>query len=477
MHRTYDEAKHEMPDVAAFVRKLKTSRDLFANNSGIYITRAPGRLDVMGGIADYSGSLVLEMPIAEAALVALQKQDSRVLNIVSLGELGTGRTNSFEMPLLDFEKDGAVISYGAAQAYFKRDAASSWAAYIAGAFLVLMCEKGVRFRQGARILIDSKVPEGKGVSSSAAIEVAAMSAISAAFDLEIGGRELALLCQKVENLVVGAPCGIMDQMTSACGEADNFLSMKCQPAELLDAIKLPPELSVWGIDSGIRHSVGGVGYGAVRTGAFIGYRIIAELAGLKARPSDVGGVVNVEDDRWKGYLANITPAEFEREFAMHLPREISGEEFLERYRGITDTVTQVLPDRTYPVLFPTTHPIYENRRLHDFADLLNERMTEESLGKLGQFMYDSHASYSACGLGSGGTDLLVELARRSKDLYGARITGGGSGGTVAILGLRDAGPEIRKIAEDYEKQTNYRPLIFSGSSMGAAAFGHMKLGL
>ena len=63
-----------------------------------------------------------------------------------------------------------------------------------------MRERGVLFKQGARILIDSRVPEGKGVSSSAAIEVAVMNAVAAAFDISIAPREMALLCQMVENL-------------------------------------------------------------------------------------------------------------------------------------------------------------------------------------------------------------------------------------------------------------------------------------
>jgi hypothetical protein len=65
--------------------------------------------------------------------------------------------------------------------------------------------------QGLSMLIVSSVPEGKGVSSSAAVGVAAMRALLAAHGVTLPGRELAILCQKVENLVVGAPCGIMDQ--------------------------------------------------------------------------------------------------------------------------------------------------------------------------------------------------------------------------------------------------------------------------
>lgn len=474
MNRINEESKLNLPDVQAFTRIVKTSGE-FSEGSEIYVSRAPGRLDVMGGIADYSGSLVLEMPIREAALVALQKKDERVLKITSLGAEGNNRTHVFQMPIDDFVRNGAPISYSEAQARFRRDAADGWAAYSAGAFLVLMREKNVAFERGATILIDSRVPEGKGVSSSAALEVATMNAVAAAFEIEIDPRELAILCQKVENLVVGAPCGIMDQMSSSCGAENQLLSMICQPAELRGTIGIPESLAVWGIDSGIRHSVGAGDYGSVRTGAFMGYRIIAEIAGLKVKPTEIENVVKIADDKWNGYLANLSPQEFEKDYAAHLPGKISGADFLEKYQGITDMVTRIAPEKIYAVLNPTAHPVYENWRVHRFAELLNKPFSENIFEELGSLMYESHESYTACGLGTGGTDLLIELVKKSKNLYGAKITGGGSGGTVAVLGRKEADGEIQEIARQYEKQTGHRAHIFSGSSLGAAAFGVLKL--
>jgi L-arabinokinase len=208
----------------------------------------------MGGIADYSGSLVLQWPIREATFAALQRDSERKLTLVSLAQ-EAARETRFEMPLADFEADGEPITYDAARSYFQRDPARRWAAYAAGALLVLMRERGVRFGQGARILISSQVPEGKGVSSSAALEVAVMSALAAAFDLVIAPRELALLCQRVENLVVGAPCGVMDQMTRFAARSNSCWRCYCQPAELQGQVALPADLAVWGLDSGVRHSV------------------------------------------------------------------------------------------------------------------------------------------------------------------------------------------------------------------------------
>ena len=446
---------HGLRDVPEFIDTLNShAGEFFDSKSELTITRAPGRLDVMGGIADYSGSLVLELPIAEATFVALQKDDARQLRIVSL--IGDERALNFVMPLAEFERDGNPIVYEEARSYFKNNA---WAAYVAGVFLVLMRERGARFDQGARLLISSRVPEGKGVSSSAALEVATMSAVAAAFDLELSPREIALLCQRVENLVVGAPCGVMDQMTAACGEANQLLSLICQPAELQASIKLPEELAVWGLDSGKAHSIGGGDYGSVRAGTFMGFRIITDVAGS-----------NVD------YLANVTPDEFEEKFASHLPDSMLGEEFLSRYGSTIDPVTTVEPDRTYAIRAPTAHAVYESFRVRQFAHLLQGNLDQAEKIAMGNLMYESHASYSACGLGSQGTDLLVEMVKATgveRGLFGAKITGGGSGGTVAVLGERDAETAVKEVANSYAALTGHQPYIFRGSSPGSAAFGHL----
>ena len=217
MYRITHGTTHNLPDTPAFIETLNQleespvaeARRLFDPKREIVVARAPGRLDVMGGIADYSGSLVLELPLQEATYAALQRDPSRRLRIVSLAE-DSALALAFEMPLADFEGAGDPVDYEAARARFERDPARHWAAYVAGVFLVLMREREFNFQDGARILIASRVPQGKGVSSSAALEVAVMQAVAAAFEITIEAREMALLCQKAGNLVAGAPCGVMD---------------------------------------------------------------------------------------------------------------------------------------------------------------------------------------------------------------------------------------------------------------------------
>ncbi|MET0645938.1 MAG: galactokinase family protein [Pyrinomonadaceae bacterium] len=475
---------HGLADTDDFVRMVRRllageSRStgvLFEGGGPVFVTRAPGRLDLMGGIADYSGSLVLELPIASATHAALQLRAERTLVVVSLPPTDEGQARTFEMPLDDLYDDaGRPLEYADAARYFKRGG-HDWAAYVAGAFLVLARERGTRFERGARVLIRSEVPEGKGVSSSAALEVATMQALAAAYQIELDPRDMAFLCQRVENLVACAPCGVMDQMTSACGEAGKLLALLCQPGELKGTVALPEELEVWGLDSGIRHAVSGADYGTVRTAAFMGYRMIAELAGLRVFDAETRGHVRIQDPEWHGYLANITPAEFEARYASHLPARMSGAEFLERYQGITDPVTAVDPARHYHVRQATQHPVFEHARVRKFAEILEGEDAAARAPELGELMYKSHKSYSACCLGSPGTDELVRLVREAgveSGLCGAKITGGGSGGTVAVLGRKGARRGVEAVTKEYERRTGHAPLIMSGSSPGAAAFGHL----
>jgi L-arabinokinase len=267
-------------------------------------------------------------------------------------------------------------------------------------------------------------------------------------------------------------------MTAACGEANRLLALLCQPAELQGPIAIPDELAVWGIDSGIRHSVSGADYGSVRVGAFMGYRMIADSAGLKVDAANETGRVVIRDHRWNGYVANVAPSQFEQYYRAALPERIGGGEFLAHFGGTSDAVTRIDAGRDYAVRQPTAHPIYEHFRVRAFAELLANVASERRCELLGELMYQSHASYSACGLGSAGTDRLVEMVREAgaaRGLYGAKITGGGSGGTVAVLGRRDAQAAVTEIAERYRDETHRAPQVFTGSSPGAAAFGHLRL--
>src|SRR5204863_2604020 len=116
--------------------------------------------------------------------------------------------------------------------------------------------------------------------------------VAAGCGIRVTAAELAATCQAVENHVVGAPCGIMDQMTSACGLRDRLLRLRCQPGTIEGYVQIPAGYRFYGIDSGISHAVSGADYGTVRTAAFMGLRILTT------------------ETPWRGRsLAELTPAE------------------------------------------------------------------------------------------------------------------------------------------------------------------------
>jgi galactokinase len=451
-------------------------RPLFSGQEAPLTARAPGRLDVMGGIADYSGSLTLELPLAEAAFVSVQQSSSPNVRIVSAG-FGPDVPPLRDVSFPAAELSRACRSYADAWAYFGQRPEHAWTAYVAGALAALRIEYDVDLFGGLDILVCSSVPEGKGVSSSAAIEVASLRAFAALGGLSLEPVRVALLCQRIENLVVGGPCGIMDQMTSSCGSAGQLLPILCQPARLQPRVAIPTQLGIWGIDSGIRHQVSGADYTEVRVAAFMGYTIIAKALGLPVRQSERPGKVKVDDALYRGYLANLGVELFEQKLSARLPERLPGKVFLHEHGGIIDPITDVVPGRSYRVRAAAAHPVHEHARATEFRRLMQSGTDDIGL-RLGELMYAAHASYDACGLGSGGTDRLVELVREAgpaHGLYGAKITGGGSGGTVAVLGARDAEPVVRGLAQQYARETGLSPQIFSGSSRGAADFGIARL--
>lgn len=416
-------------DVERFCRRLRASA-YFAAGRPVAVARAPGRLDVLGGIADYSGGLVLELPLRAATVAAVQRSEDGLVVAVSGGR---------RIAVDAAELAGAPVGT-LAERFRGRDA---WAAYVLGPIALLLRE-GTATAQGMRVLVTSAVPEGKGVGSSAAVEVAVVSAAAACLGFEATGRELALLCQRAEQVFAAAPCGPMDQLAVMHGESGCLLPVLCRPAEVLAALRLPTPIAVWGIDSGLRHAVSGDAYRRVRCASFMGKALV---------------------DPDTAYLAELNRGDV----APHtLPERLLGIDFLRLRSGIDDPASTIEAATAYPLRAATLFPIEEHARALEFLSLVEGRPSRDALERLGQLLYESHAGYSRCGLGVARTDQIVDAVRdagRDEGLFGARVSGGGSGGTVVVLGHRDAEPRVRAIAESLGAG------LVSGSSAGAETFG------
>ncbi len=462
-------AKRAENQFRSFRRRLGTlAGDFLTLGVPLSMARAPGRLDVMGGVADYSGGTVLEGTLGEAALVAVQPRGDDLLVAHSYQATAHGWRTPVTLHLADLYTAGRLKSPAQLRVLFPREA--HWASYVLGAFPVLARNRIVsRWPHGATLVLDSGVPMGAGVASSGAIEVATMAALLHAYDLALDGLRLARLCQQVENHVAGAPCGVMDQVTAALGEAGKLLILLCQPSQVLGLQPLPSWAATFGIDTGVKHTVGGRQYARARVGAYMGLKIItSHLA-----PRALGG-----------YLCNLTPEQFRRDWWDRLPSKMTGAEFLSRYGETDDLVTTVDPAETYSVRGCTSYPIYETARVRKFVELLtqaSETGDERPLVRAGRLMYAAHWGYrTLLGLGATETDLIMRLVRKrgpKHGLYGAKTSGGGSGGTMAILARADANEAVEEVADEYARRTGLQPHLFVGSSPGTLAFGLRRVNL
>ncbi len=307
-----------------------------------------------------------------------------------------------------------------------------------------------------------------------------MKPAARAYDIDLSGIALAEACQWVENVIAESACGIMDQAAAVLGDEGYVLPLLCQPGQPRPLVRLPEELRCWAVDSGVSHAVTGIEYEAARAAAFIGYKMICDREGLPVTRDENSPIPRFTDPRWRGYLSEVTPSLFRSRYEQRLPERMRGSDFLRDGQFHPDPFTSVRPEILYRVRNCTRYACEENQRIQLFVELARGRSenSEDAWRLMGDLMYQSHYSYTECGLGNEATDQLVDLVRQegaTSGLYGAKVTGGGAGGTVAILGRRDAEQAFRRVVRRYAEVRRMEPYVFEGSSMGADRFGVVVL--
>jgi len=460
-----------MSGFQATVSTMRGDDRFFSTTRPVYIARAPGRLDLMGGNVDYTGGLVFQSTIQEATWAAAQRRDDNTIVFLNPQMKQEGWQERVEFRLDELSSERVVKELVNARPDIR------WTSYVLGTFFLLQQRYGEKVQTGASIYIASEVPLNKGVSSSAAVEVAVMKAAAACYGIDIKGIELAEACQWVENVIADSACGIMDQAASVLGDTEHVLPLLCQPCLPRELVKLPEGLRCWAIDSGVRHAVTGVEYEAARAGAFVGYQMICQWEGLPIERDESGRIPRYTDSRWNGYLSNIVPSVFRSKFEQRLPEIISGADILALGDVHPDPFTAIRPEVNYRVRACTRYAIEENHRIELFIELARGTTHKSSLSafrQMGELMFQSHWSYTETGLGCEATDQLVEIVREhcnEDGLYGAKITGGGAGGVVAILGSSEGASTFHKVVDEYARLRSIQPYVFEGSSMGADRFG------
>ncbi|MFJ8719251.1 galactokinase [Streptomyces violaceus] len=322
---------------------------------------APGRVNLIGEHTDYNDGFVMPFALPHTAVAAVSRREDGVLRLHSA------------------DVEGGVAELRPDDLSPESD--KNWTAYPAG--VVWALREAGHAVTGADIHLSSTVPSGAGLSSSAALEVVVALALNDLFSLGLRGWQLARLCQRAENVYVGAPVGIMDQTASACCEAGHALFLDTRD---LSQKQIPFDLAAEGmrllvVDTQVKHSHSEGEYGKRRAGCEKG----AALLGVNA-------LRDVPYDDLDAALSRLGDEEEVRRLVRHI--------------------------------------VTENERVERVVSLLESGDDTRAIGPI---LVEGHASLrDDFRISCPELDLVVDTALAS-GAVGARMTGGGFGGSAIVL--------------------------------------------
>ena len=219
------------------------------------VSRAPGRVNLIGEHTDYNDGFVMPAALEFATLTAASPRPDRRLRVYSM--------------IMDETREFDLDSP-------PRAGNGDWSDYVIG--VALMLEKSGRRLSGADLVIFSDVPIGSGLSSSAALEVSSAHALLTAAGLKFDAIDTAKLCQRAENDFVGMRCGVMDQYISCCGVAGHALLIDCRSLSSRN-VAIAPSLRLLVANSSVRHQHAGGEYNARREACEEGVRLLSRHLG------------------------------------------------------------------------------------------------------------------------------------------------------------------------------------------------------
>jgi galactokinase len=219
------------------------------------VSRAPGRVNLIGEHTDYNDGFVMPAALEFATLTAASQRPDRRLRVYSM--------------IMDETREFDLDSPAAGPS-------GDWSDYVLG--VALMLEGSGRTLSGADLIIWSDVPIGAGLSSSAALEVSCAHALLTESGLPFDPIEIAQLCQRAENDFVGMRCGVMDQYIACCGVAGHALLIDCRSLASRH-VAIAPNLRLLIANSGVRHQHAGGEYNLRREACEEGVRLLSRYLG------------------------------------------------------------------------------------------------------------------------------------------------------------------------------------------------------
>ncbi len=386
----------------AQVNNVQTMVNAFNNVFGAtdpqVIARAPGRVNLIGEHTDYNKGFVFPMALDFQILTAARQRSDRLVRIHSLDYRKT----------VEFSLDGPI----------RYDAEDRWSNYPRGV-LSLLLESGIEL-SGVDLLFTGDIPQGSGLSSSAALEVGVAITLQALKGFSMNGPKLARLCQQAENEFVGMNCGIMDQFISVMGQKDHALFLDCRSLEYRQVPLKLDEYRIVICHSGIKHSLVDSEYNKRRKECETGVKVLSQ------RFPNIKTLRDADLTQLDACQTGLDPIVYKR----------------------------------------CRHVITENRRVLESINALKQN----DLKTFGILMNDSHDSLrDDYQVSCTEIDLLVQLARDFNGVLGSRITGGGFGGcTVNLVPNGIIGDFIRKITAFYQTATGITPQLYISAPAAGA---------
>ncbi|AGH81088.1 galactokinase [Psychromonas sp. CNPT3] len=366
--------------------QVKTKFNALFAYAPSHIIQAPGRVNIIGEHTDYNDGFVLPCAIDFKTVVAASKRDDNIVRVIAL---------DYDAQQDEFSLDEEIS--------FEPDL--MWANYIRGVIKCLQ-SRGYQF-QGVDLVVSGNVPQGAGLSSSAALEVVIGATFNTLYDLNMSTAEIALNGQQAENEFVGCNCGIMDQLISAQGKIDHALLIDCRSLQTT-AVSMPKDIAIMIINSN------------------------------KTR-----GLVDSEYNTRR--LQCEQAASF---FGVKALRDVSMQQFEQRAAGLDDVTAK-----------RARHVISENARTQEAAKAL----IAGDLRLLGKLMQDSHISMrDDFEITVKEIDLIVDIVKKEMgDQGGVRMTGGGFGGcVVALVPPALVEPIKAALALNYESATGLKECVY-----------------
>lgn len=365
-----------------------------------HFIQAPGRVNLIGEHTDYNDGFVLPCAINYQMVVAAAKREDNIIRVIAV---------DYQNEVDEFNLDNSIE--------FVPN--KMWANYVRG--VIHFLQKDNYSFHGMDIAISGNVPQGAGLSSSAALEVAIGQTLKTLYQLPISQKEIALNGQKAENQFVGCNCGIMDQLISACGEENHALLIDCRSLET-SAVRMPENMVVMIINTNKKRGL-----------------VDSEYNTRRQQCEEAAHILNVA-----------------------ALRDASLEDLLAKKALMSEVVYR-----------RARHVITENSRTLDAAEALRHG----DLTTLSQLMMQSHHSMrDDFEITVKEVDSLVEIVKSViGDRGGVRMTGGGFGGCVVALVTPDLVDKVvDSVKAQYEAKTGLKETIYVCSASQRAGYSEAK---